>query len=148
MGAAQPAHTLRGPHARAAYGPDGPGPVRAATEDRAPDPGRVERQGGPARPTRTNPDGSTISHRLTQFYQACADAGLPEFERLATTINTWWPEILAFIHSRVTNAGSEGTNRVIKTIARDAYGFRNPVNQRLRTRCATTRRTRGHLNPR
>ncbi|MDG4796722.1 transposase [Micromonospora sp. WMMD1082] len=25
-----------------------------------------------------------------------------------------------------TNAGSEGTNRVIKTIARDAYGSRNP----------------------
>jgi Transposase len=28
----------------------------------------------------------------------------------------------------ITNAGSEGTNRVIKTVARDAYGFRNPVN--------------------
>lgn len=28
-----------------------------------------------------------------------------------------------------------------------AYGFRNPVNQRLRTRCATTRRGRGCLNP-
>lgn len=33
-----------------------------------------------------------------------------------------------------------GTNRVIETVARDAYGFRNPDNQRLRTRCATTRR--------
>lgn len=31
---------------------------------------------------------------------------------------------------------------------RDAYGFRNPVNQRLRTRCATTRKKRGHLDPR
>ncbi|MEU4603285.1 transposase [Kribbella sp. NPDC023972] len=48
----------------------------------------------------------------------------------------------------VTNAGSEGTNRVIKTIARDAYGFRNPGNQRLRTHCATTRRARGHLDAR
>ena len=47
----------------------------------------------------------------------------------------------------ITNAGSEGTNRVIKTVARDAYGFRNPENQRLRTRTATTRRHRGHLNP-
>lgn len=59
----------------------------------------------------------------------------------------WWPEILAFIHTGITNAGSEGTNRVIKTVARDAYGFRNPENQRLRTRTATTRRHRGHLNP-
>ncbi len=59
---------------------------------------------------------------------------------------TWRPEILAFLHTGITNAGSEGTNRVIKTIARDAYGFRNPGNQRLRTRCATTRRARGHLD--
>jgi len=47
-----------------------------------------------------------------------------------------------------SNAGSEGTNRVIKTIARDANGFRNPGNQRLRTRCTTTRRARGHLDAR
>jgi transposase len=45
-----------------------------------------------------------------------------------------------------TNAGSEGADRVIKTVARDACGFRNPENQRLRTRYAT-RRARGHLNP-
>ncbi|WP_413644776.1 transposase, partial [Micromonospora sp. RTP1Z1] len=42
----------------------------------------------------------------------------------------------AFIRTGITNAGSEGTNRVIKTVARNAYGFRNPINQRLRTRCA------------
>jgi transposase len=75
-------------------------------------------------------------------------------------VQTWWPQILAFLHTGITNAGSEGTNRVIKTIARDAYGFRNAINQRLRTRCATkkartlrtrcatTRKARGHLNPR
>ncbi|MEU6067566.1 MULTISPECIES: transposase [Streptomyces] len=67
---------------------------------------------------------------------------------LATTVETWWPEILAFLHTGITNAGSEGTNRVIKTIARHAYGFRKPGNQRLRTRCATTRRARGHLDAR
>ncbi|MFF8430412.1 transposase [Streptomyces sp. NPDC016566] len=78
----------------------------------------------------------------------CADADLPELQRLATTIETWRPEILAFLHTGITNAGSEGTNRVIKTIARDAYGFRNPGNQRLRTRCATTRRARGLLDAR
>lgn len=44
-------------------------------------------------------------------------------------------------------AGSEGTNRVIKTVARGAYGFRNPVNQRLRTRCATTRQPVGTSTP-
>lgn len=67
--------------------------------------------------------------------------------RLATTVETWRPEILAFLHTGITNAGSEGTNQV-KTLARDAYGFRNPGNQRLRARCATTRRARGHLDAR
>ncbi|MFB7740254.1 transposase [Streptomyces sp. NPDC056112] len=87
-------------------------------------------------------------HRLTSCRTLCADADLPELQRLATTVETWWPEILAFLHTGITNAGSEGTNRVIKTIARDAYGFRNPGNQRLRTRSATTRRARGHLDAR
>ncbi|MFD1044316.1 transposase, partial [Kibdelosporangium lantanae] len=76
-----------------------------------------------------------------------AASGLPELERLASTVSAWWPEILAFLDTGTTNAGSEGTNRVIKTVARDAYGFRNPVNQRLRTRCATTRKARGCFNP-
>jgi len=83
----------------------------------------------------------------TVFKAAVRDSDLLELHRLATTIETWWPEILAFLHTGITNAGSEGTNRVIKTVARDAYGFRNPENQRLRTRTATTRRHRGHLNP-
>jgi len=97
---------------------------------------------------RRYPSRGQIVDALCQFYTRCGEAGLPELERLATTVQTWWPEILAFLQTGITNAGSEGTNRVIKTIARDAYGFRNPINQRLRTRCATTRRARGHLDPR
>ncbi|MEV0382760.1 ISL3 family transposase [Nonomuraea sp. NPDC050643] len=96
---------------------------------------------------RTHPDRHVIADRLFRFYDRCASSGLPELERLATSIETWWVEILAFLRTGITNAGSEGTNRVIKTTARDAYGFRNPENQRLRTRCTTTRRSRGHLNP-
>ncbi|TMR89304.1 ISL3 family transposase [Nonomuraea basaltis] len=96
---------------------------------------------------RTHPDRTVIAERLFRFYDRCAASGLPELHRLATTIETWWPEILAFLQTGITNAGSEGTNRVIKTVARDAYGFRNPDNQRLRTRCATTRKGRGCLNP-
>lgn len=96
---------------------------------------------------RTHPDRSVISHRLYRFYTWCADAAVPELERLATTISTWWPAIEAFIATGITNAASEGFNRVVKLDARNAYGYRNPANQRLRTRCATTRRARGCLNP-
>jgi transposase len=93
----------------------------------------------------TNPDRTTISRLLTAFYESAAASGLPEMERLATTVSTWWPQILAAITTGVTNAASERINRAIKTDARCAYGYRNPVNQRRRARCATTRRSRGHL---
>jgi transposase len=95
----------------------------------------------------TGADRSVISHRLYRFYTWCADAAVPELERLARTIQTWWPAIDAFLHTKITNAASEGYNRVVKLDARNAYGYRNPENQRLRTRCATTRRARGCLHP-
>jgi transposase len=95
----------------------------------------------------TGADRSVISHRLYRFYTWCADAAVPELERLASTIQTWWSAIEAFLHTKITNAASEGYNRVVKLDARNAYGYRNPENQRLRTRCATTRRVRGCLNP-
>ncbi|MFD5255112.1 transposase [Streptomyces bobili] len=50
----------------------------------------------------------------------------PEFRRLATTVDHWWPEIAALIDTGDSNAKSEGINRVITLIARDAFGFRNP----------------------
>jgi transposase len=94
---------------------------------------------------RTRPARTVIAHRLTRFYTWCAESGIAEIERLATTIEVWWPQIEAFLHTGITNAASEGINRVVKLAARCAYGFRNPDNQRLRTRCVTTRRARGCL---
>jgi len=67
----------------------------------------------------------------------CADAGVPELERLATTISTWWPYVEALVTTGITNAASEGFNRVVTLDARNAYGYRNPDNQRVRTHTAT-----------
>lgn len=95
--------------------------------------------------THTHPSRAQIYRRLEDFYESCAASGIPECETLAQTVSTWRREITAAITSGVSNAGSEGHNRVIKTDARNAYGYRNPVNQRLRTRLATTRKGRGCL---
>jgi transposase len=95
----------------------------------------------------TGPDRHRISQRLFDFYHWCAQLGLPKIERFATTIEKWWPQIAQFLHTKITNAASEGINRVVKLAARKGYSFRNPINQRLRVRCATTRRARGHLKP-
>ena len=77
---------------------------------------------------------SEISSRLFAFYDWCARADVPEVTTLARTIEAWWPQILAFIDTGITNAGTEATNRLIKDAARIAFGFRNLDNQRRRVR--------------
>ncbi|MEY9886850.1 hypothetical protein ABIA31_000476 [Catenulispora sp. MAP5-51] len=96
----------------------------------------------------THPERAWISALPARFYESATASGLPEMERLANTVSAWWPQILAAITTGVTNAASEGINRLIKTDARCACGYRNPANQRLRARCATARRARGHLTTR
>src|SRR3954453_7814081 len=91
---------------------------------------------------RTGGPRQEISARLHRFNAWCADSRLPELERLAATIEAWWPEGLGFLTTGITNAGSEATNRTVKTAARTAYGFRNLDNQRRRVRFACTRRNR------
>ncbi|MCX4598206.1 transposase [Streptomyces sp. NBC_01549] len=94
---------------------------------------------------RTGADRHQIGHARWKLLAWCADSDLPEVRQLAATVDRWWPEIEAFIDTGYSNAKSEGINRVIKLVARNAFGFRNADDQRLRTRCVTTRRARGYL---
>jgi transposase len=96
---------------------------------------------------RTGASRHRISQRLWVFYRWCADTDISELHRLAGTIERWWPQIEAFILTGVTNAASEGVNRLIKLEARNAFGFRNPVNQRLRSRCASVRAASRRAKP-
>jgi len=80
-----------------------------------------------------------VAHQLFRFNSWCANSAVPELERLAGTIEAWWPEVLGFLQTGVTNAATEATNRTVKTAARTAYGFRNLDNQRRRVRFACTR---------
>lgn len=83
-----------------------------------------------------------INARLYTFYTWCADADIPELTTLAQTIQTWWPAVLVFLQTRITNARTEGFNRQIKHIKRAGYGFRNRTNYRHRVRLHCTRSTR------
>ena len=87
-------------------------------------------------------DREVISHRLWRFYSQAAASESPEVHRLAETIEAWWPAVLASITTGYTNARSEGYNRLAKHVGRDAFGFRNPTNQRRRIRWACTRQHR------
>ena len=87
-------------------------------------------------------DDAEIRTRLYRFYSWCADTNIPELHRLATTIETWWPAILAFLHTGLSNARTEGFNRLVKQVKRVACGFRNTENSRRRIRFHCTRAQR------
>lgn len=44
------------------------------------------------------------AHRLRRFYNGCARSDIPKLHRLAATIDAWWPEVLGFLETTVTNA--------------------------------------------
>lgn len=63
----------------------------------------------------------------SRFYDAAARAGMDETTRLA-----WWPSVLVALTEDVTNARTEGFNRIIKQTKRVGCGFTNMDNYRRR----------------
>jgi transposase len=90
----------------------------------------------------THPSRAQISARLVAFYEQAASCPAPEAQRLASTIESWWPAVLAAIETGYSNARSEGYNRVGKHTARNAYGFRNVEHHHRRVRWDSTRQHR------
>lgn len=86
---------------------------------------------------------TAVKPHLEKFYQACAKADLPETSKLAATIKRWWPHIEIFLETGVTNARTEGFNRVIKQVKRTGCGYRNMDNyeRRILTHIALSRPT-------
>ena len=84
---------------------------------------------------------SKIRWRLADFYEAAIDAVMPETTRLAQTIQTWWPAILVALTHGVTNARTEGFNRIIKQTKRVGCGYRSMENyqRRILSHIAVTR---------
>ena len=90
----------------------------------------------------THPDRTQICRRLTTFYDHAAVSSAPEVHRLAATVDRWWLAVLAGLETGYSNSRSEGYNRLAKHEGRNAFGFRNPVNQSRRIRWACTRQHR------
>ncbi len=82
-----------------------------------------------------------IRWRLADFYDAALDAQLPEAARLARTIETFWPAVLVALTHGVSNARTEGFNRIIKQVQRVGCGYRNMINykRRILSHIAVTR---------
>ncbi|WP_459185710.1 ISL3 family transposase [Streptomyces sp.] len=98
--------------------------------------------------THVTPDRSAVSATRYRYLAHVADhAHLPELVTLAETVEQWWDGIETYLTTGITNTASEGNNSLIKLEARNAFGFRNRENQRLRSHCATTRRSRREAHP-
>ena len=89
---------------------------------------------------RVGGDAHLTRHRLHRFLSWCIDSQIPELLTLAGTVDTWWPEINAFVTTGITNARTEGYNRLVKQVKRVACGFRNRENsaRRIRFHCTQT----------
>jgi transposase len=79
------------------------------------------------------PDRARAETHLYRWLTYCADADVPELARLARTIDSWRPELLAYFDTdRISNGPTEAINLLIKKIKRVGHGFRNFDNYRLR----------------
>jgi transposase len=91
---------------------------------------------------RVGGDAHLARHRLHRFLSWCIDSQVPELLTLAATVDTWWHEINAFLATGITNARTEGYNRLVKQVKRVACGFRNPEHSARRIRFHCTRKQR------
>ncbi|MFH9970134.1 transposase [Streptomyces mirabilis] len=74
--------------------------------------------------THVTPDHSAISAARHRFFVHIADhAHLPEPLTLAETVEQWWDGIKTYLVTGITNAASEGNNRLIELEAHNAFGF-------------------------
>lgn len=64
--------------------------------------------------------------------QQLGGSQLPEIQTLRRTLRNWQQEILNYFRTGLTNAMTEGFNRVASLVKNRAFGYRNPDNYRLR----------------
>lgn len=69
---------------------------------------------------------------FTKFTDWLAYSKIPELQTLRRTLIKWREEILNYFKTRITNARTEGYNRKAKLIQRNAYGYKNFQNYRLK----------------
>ncbi len=92
---------------------------------------------------RVGGDTHLTRHRSHRFLTWCFDSNVPELLTPAKTIDAWWPEINAFVLTGITNARTEGYNRLVKTVNTRPAGSGNRENsaRRIRFHCTRTQRT-------
>lgn len=71
-------------------------------------------------------------NRLEKLLLAMRFSLIPEIKRFGRTLERWKDEILNYFLCRLTNAVTEGFNRIASLVKNRAFGYRNTNNYRLR----------------
>lgn len=71
-------------------------------------------------------------NRFEKLVLAMRFSQLPEIKRFCRTLERWKDEILNYFLNPITNAVTEGYNRVASLVKNRAFGYRNVNNYRLR----------------
>lgn len=71
-------------------------------------------------------------HRFEKLILAMRFSLIPEIKRFARTLERWRDEILNYFIKPITNAVTEGYNRIASLVKNRAFGYRNINNYRLR----------------
>ncbi len=78
----------------------------------------------------TPEQGCTLAEKLLATLATCP---IPEVAKLGRTLRSWREELLAYFDTGgVSNGPTEAINLVIEKLRRNAHGFRNFANYRLR----------------
>ena len=82
-----------------------------------------------------------IAAARTALHHTIADVQIPELTRLSHTLTDWWPALEVALRYQVSNARTEGFNRIIKQTKRVGCGYRslNNYQRRILTHIAVTR---------
>ena len=78
----------------------------------------------------TSADRPTADAALADWHHHAAAFDVAETNRLARTLRVWQPELLAYFDRQLTNGPTEGTNRIIKAVKRQGFGYTNTENYR------------------
>jgi len=83
---------------------------------------------------RTRRQCQPLAHRFLRAVYQLRQAGLPQLVQLGDTLHAWREEIAAMWRFTRNNGITEGFHNKMELISRQAYGFRNFENYRLRVK--------------
>ena len=85
----------------------------------------------------TSADRAAAEAALADWHTWAGAFDVAETNRLAKTLRSWEPELLAYFDTGLTNGPTEGINRIIKAVKRQGFGYTN-ADYRIRVlyRCA------------